>query len=129
VLVLKHAVTNYERAEPIRIWPHHFDTGTLIPLDGSNTGEITQSVGLGWAIPDNMVDEPHYYLSIWSRDPMELSLKMPLLKAGSWMMPEWNGAVLRLSEILHHQSPIGQYECAISFFNSGLQVIQEALNS
>jgi len=87
-LVLKQAIADYKLAEPIRIWPHHFDTGTLIPLDWDSTGEITQSVGLGWAIPDGMVDEPYYYLSVWTRDPMEFPAQMPLMNSGSWMMPQ-----------------------------------------
>ena len=127
-VVLKQIVSSHPLAEPVKIWPHHFDTGTLIPLNRDGTGELTQSAGLGWAIPDGMVDEPYFYLSIWSGDPLEFPEKMPLLEAGNWMMPGWNGAVLRLSEILLHHSPKEQYEYAISFFKAGLQVIQELIN-
>lgn len=27
--------------------------------------------------------------------PLEFPVRMPELKAGTWMMPNWNGAILR----------------------------------
>ncbi len=123
--ILSEVISGFEDSEAIRIWPHHFDTGTLIPLAYNSKGELTRSAGLGWAIPDGMIDEPYYYLSIWSKDPMEYPTKMPSLKNGCWMMPEWNGAVLRLSEILNYHSPDIQRDSVISFYKSGLQTIQE----
>ena len=85
--ILNEVVSDFEDSEAIRIWPHHFDTGTLIPLAYNSKGELTQSAGLGWAIPDGMIDEPYYYLSIWSKDPIEYPTRMPLIKKGKWM--EW----------------------------------------
>lgn len=124
-VLLIDVVADYRNAEPVRIWPHHFDTGTLIPLDQDLHGDFIRSAGLGWAIPDGMVDEPYYYLSIWSKDPLDLPTKMPPLKRGTWMMPGWNGAVLRLSEILLHDSAEDQYASVLSFFKSGIQIIND----
>lgn len=47
-IVLKQIISSHPLAEPVKIWPHHFDTGTLIPLNRDSTGELTQSAGLGW---------------------------------------------------------------------------------
>ena len=122
--VLNHIISGYKHADQVRIWPHHFDTGTFIPLNWDSSGKTSRSVGLGWAIPDGMVEEPYYYLSIWAEDPLELSANMPALEAGQWMMPGWNGAVLKLSEILSVPSSQKQFERVLSFFNSGLRIIQ-----
>ncbi len=127
--ILNEVVSDFEDSEAVRIWPHHFDTGTLIPLAYNSEGELIQSAGLGWAIPDGMIDEPYYYLSIWSKDPIKFPTKMPSLKNGRWMMPGWNGAVLRLSEILNYHSPDNQRDSVISFYKSGLQTIQELTKS
>ena len=123
--ILNEVISGFKDSETVRIWPHHFDTGTLIPLTYNSKGELIQSAGLGWAIPDGMVDEPYYYLSIWSKDPIEYPAKMPLLKNGKWMMPRWNGAVLKLSDILNYSTSNDQRDSVISFYKSGLQTIQE----
>ena len=80
-------------------------------------------MGLGWAIPDSMVDEPYYYLSFWTEDTDKNITDLPALDSGKWMMPGWNGAVLRHSEIMQNNSARGQYEITESFFKSGMEVI------
>ncbi len=128
-IVLNHAISSFPDAETVRIWPHHFDTGTIIPLNWDKSGELIRSVGLGWAIPDTMVNEPYFYLSIWSKDPLKIPTRLPSLEAGHWMMPGWNGAVLNLSEILSQSSAEEQLDCANSFFKSGLRIVRELINS
>ncbi|MCD4663676.1 MAG: hypothetical protein K8R68_00300 [Bacteroidales bacterium] len=81
-IVLNKIVHTNDKAEPVRVWPHHFDTGTLIPVAHNKKGELSKSIGLGWAIPDSMVDEPYYYLSFWSENPIEGLKKLETLKAG-----------------------------------------------
>ena len=48
-IVLNQIISSHPLSESVRIWPHHFDTGTLIPLNRDTTGELTQSVGLEWS--------------------------------------------------------------------------------
>jgi hypothetical protein len=57
-MVLQKISKAYDHAETVSIWPHHFDTGSLIPVLRNNKTEVTQSIGIGWAIPDGMIDEP-----------------------------------------------------------------------
>jgi hypothetical protein len=121
-IVLGAICSSFKDAAPVRIWPHHFDTGTMIPLSYNTKGRISKSLGLGWAIPDSMLDEPYYYLSYWSEDANENIKDLPLLDAGKWMMPEWNGAVLRHSEIMQNHSAQGQFELVNSFFRSGVNI-------
>ncbi|MCD6596046.1 MAG: hypothetical protein J7L04_00055, partial [Bacteroidales bacterium] len=68
-LIMNNLVTLYPNASSVRVWPHHYDTGSLLPIAYNEKGELSKSIGLGWAIPDGMVDEPYYYLSFWSEKP------------------------------------------------------------
>ena len=70
-----------------------------------------------------MVNEPYYYLSFWSEKPLEVFGNIEALKDGKWMMPEWNGAILKHSEILKARSATGQYELVKSFYNSGIGIL------
>ena len=122
-LVLQKLGEQHPNAEIIRIWPHHFDTGTILPLHSNSTGELTRSIGMGWAIPDSMVVEPYFYLSIWSANPLEFPERMPELKGGTWMMPDWKGAILPISDILRAPSPEEQEAYTMAFFESGLDIL------
>ncbi len=122
-LVLQKIGEHHPSADCIRIWPHHFDTGTILPIHSNSRGEVIRSIGMGWAIPDSMVEEPYFYLSIWSANPLEFPERMPELKGGTWMMPHWQGAILPMSEILRVPSPEEQEAYTMSFFESGLEVL------
>lgn len=126
-LIINEFATDFGDIEPVRIWPHHFDTGTFATLARNGKGKATKSIGLGWAIPDDMVAEPYYYLSFWSETPIETGENTDLLLAGKWMMPNWNGAVLKVSEILSKSTPEGQYNLVKSFFESGINALLEKM--
>ncbi len=121
--VLNEIAAAAEKAEPVRVWPHHFDTGSLIPVSHNGKGELSQSIGIGWAISDSMIDEPYYYLSFWSEKPVEKLKELPPLETGRWMMPGWSGAVLKHSEILEAGSANEQHEMVKSFFDSGIKIL------
>ena len=126
-IVLNEIATLFEQNEPIRIWPHHFDTGAFYVMSKNSIGEATQTIGIGLAIPDSMIDEPYYYLSFWSANPVKGLEKLPTLDAGNWMMPNWNGAVLKHSEILKAGSADKQHELVKSFYKSGIQILMDIL--
>lgn len=85
---LKEIAQNIDEDAEVRIWPHHFDTGTLISL-GNNS-----SIGLGLAIPDSMMDEYYYYVSGWKGSEMMPVSGLPELKNGRWEDGQWKGAIL-----------------------------------
>ncbi len=123
-IVLEELANQFKNVEPVRIWPHHFDTGTYVPLAYDN-GNVTKSYGLGWAIPDSMVNEPYFYLSFWSQNnPIDFS-KLPHPDAGEWIRKGWNGGVLKLSEILKEKSSLRQQEFVKAFFNSELEILNK----
>lgn len=123
-LVLKEVVELMGQKVDIRIWPHHFDTGAFIPIEYGKGGEVLKSIGIGFAIPDDMVDVPYFYLSFWSKDTIE-ELKNPEeLLVGKWMTPQWNGAVLTLNDILKVQSAQVQHQMVKDFYRSGLEALK-----
>jgi len=75
-----------------------------------------------------MINEPYYYLSFWSENPIKGIEKLDTLDAGRWMMPDWNSAVLKQSEILEVGSAIGQHKLVKSFFNSGIKILMDHFN-
>jgi len=124
-LVLNEVADLFEQDEAIRIWPHHFDTGAFYVISKNEKGEMTQTIGIGFAIPDSMIDEPYYYLSFWSAEAVEGLDKLPPLPAGKWLMPDWSGAVLKHSEIIQAASTDAQHEMVKSFYQSGIKMIIE----
>lgn len=127
-IVISKASGKFPNAEPVRIWPHHFDTGSLVPIEKNDAGAVSRSVGLGLAIPDNMVDEPYYYLSYWSESPVEDFGKLPDPDAGEWIRTGWNGGIVRNSDILKISGAEGQQEFVESFFNSGIEILRQQYN-
>ena len=127
-IILNEIAQLFEQEEPIRIWPHHFDTGAFFAIGKNEKGETTQTIGIGFAIPDSMIDEPYYYLSFWSENPIKGLEKFDTPDAGKWMMPDWNGAVLRQSEILESGSATEQHNMVKSFFNSRINILMDHFN-
>lgn len=126
-LIINELAARFSDVEQVRIWPHHFDTGTFATIARNAKGDATKTIGLGWAIPDSMVAEPYFYLSFWSENPVEIENKPVKLPAGKWMMPAWNGAVLGVSEIIKKQSAKQQYNMVKDFFEVGVSVLLEKL--
>ncbi|MEA1897310.1 MAG: hypothetical protein U9N53_06555 [Bacteroidota bacterium] len=126
-IILNEIIADNQQAEPVRIWPHHFDTGSSIPLTKNNQNKVSSSIGIGWAMPDSMINEPYYYLSFWSEKPDDGVKTLPALAAGQWMVPNWNGAVLKHSEILLKKSPSEQHKLVKSFFTSGMNLLIDKL--
>jgi len=122
-IVLNEIGKLFDQQEPIRIWPHHFDTGAFYTISKNEKGEANQTIGIGMAIPDSMVEEPYYYLSFWSEKPLKSIDKITTLDMGKWMMPDWNGAVLKLSEIQKFDSANGQHKYVKTFFSSGIDIL------
>lgn len=84
---------------PIRIWPHHFDTGAYAPV-----GDTGISIGIGMAIPDTLSDEHYFYISgykdgkaIFPSSPSDLSL-------GKWVDQGFTGAILPATNLVESEA-------------------------
>jgi hypothetical protein len=128
-IVLNKLAAKFNNAEPVRIWPHHFDTGSLVPMKMNKAGGgVSISIGMGWAIPDTMVDEPYYYLSYWTENPVEDFFKLPYLEAGEWIKTGWTGGIVRNSDIVKISTAEAQQEYVELFFDSGIEILREHFN-
>ena len=77
----------------VRIWPHHFDSGIYIEIDGKI------GLGFGLAMKDSMVNSPYFYLSGYPlKDQVEMA-NLPTLNLGKWYTGDWKGAVLPIGAI------------------------------
>jgi hypothetical protein len=74
------------RAGEVMMWPHHFDTATLIALGGDRT------VGVGYTPGDSGYPQPYFYVTPWPYP--EGSDLPPLAGGGHWHQEGWTGAVL-----------------------------------
>lgn len=126
-LLISELAARFSDVEPVRIWPHHFDTGTFATLVRNEKGGASKTIGLGWAIPDSMVNEPYFYLSFWSENPIDIENNPVKLPAGKWMLPDWNGAVLGVSDIIKKQSAKQQYNMVKDFFEVGIDRLLEKM--
>ncbi len=122
-LVLNEITKAFKIKEQVKVWPHHFDTGSFIPVSFNKKGKLSQSIGLGFAIPDSMVSEPYYYLSFWSEKPIKKLENPEALVVGQWMTPNWNGAVLKLSDIMKVKSAKVQQQIVKDFYDSGFKIL------
>ncbi len=126
-LVLSNIVSKIENAEAVKIWPHHFDTGSFVSFAHNKKGELSQTIGLGLAIPDSMIAEPYYYLSYWSAGELTGADNLPQPAKGKWMMPDWTGGVLPISDINSECSEREQEKAVSSFYDSGIEIITKLL--
>ncbi len=124
-IIVKEIAGGFTKSEPVGIWPHHFDTGSFFPLKSDNKGSVSKSISIGWAIPDNMVDEPYFYLSWWAEHESINMSELPSPDAGEWITSGWNGGILKHSDIVNTEISEKQYDKVMSFFTSGIEILTQ----
>ena len=83
--------TVWPGASPVRTWPHHFDLGATLPVEGDRV-----SVGIGFSPGDEHYDEPYYYVSPFPYPP---PAALPGLEgSGHWKTEPFVSAILTDSE-------------------------------
>ncbi|AXT19127.1 hypothetical protein D7030_14115 [Flavobacteriaceae bacterium AU392] len=104
---IEFTLKNYNLITDIRIWPHHFDTGSFF-VDSNGIG-----IGVGMAIPDNMINDFYLYVSGYKgHDNIELS-NTKEIKYGRYYNNEWKGIALPITGI-NKEIAINFYENAIN---------------
>ncbi|MEH6535337.1 MAG: hypothetical protein V7719_03015 [Psychroserpens sp.] len=94
---------------PIRVWPHHFDTGIYEKMPDSDV-----SIGLGLAIPDTNCDEHYMYISGYKKNETIDTSSFGKLENGEWRTNEFKGAILPATRLIESET--------VTFF-------QEAINT
>lgn len=119
--ILEAFASRYEHASPVAIWPHHFDTGSLIAFAFDAEGGLTKSIGIGMAIPDSICDEMYYYVSPWWKGvTLNFDTLAALPGAGEWRTGQYNGALLPLSSVTAKSSAQEQLELVIAFLEQAI---------
>ncbi len=81
-------------ANPLCLWPHHFDLATLLTVDAQGGA----SVGVGLSPGDASYDEPYFYVTPWPYP--DAPPDAPLAAGGRWHTSGWTGAVLTAGDLL-----------------------------
>lgn len=98
-LLLTQFSNDFKTAQPVLVWPHHFDEGSYMPIL-FKLDEVVGSINLGMAIPDNYYQVPYYYVTAWKKDGIEYNNPPLLSQPGLWHNFEWNGQVLTGEELV-----------------------------
>ncbi len=80
-------------SEP-RIWPHHFDLATLIPV-ATPSGAPPRTIGVGISPGDGSFAQPYIYVGPSPNLPLD---RLPALSIGHWHTTGWMGGVLTGTE-------------------------------
>lgn len=121
VLMLEELATHFDQASGLRTWPHHFDTGLVIPAAVNREEQTIKSVGIGLAIPDGNYKELYFYINHWVSAGGVSYAELPELPAeGQWHRNGWTGAVLPTSDVVAHSEGSAQYEAVRRFFRAGI---------
>ena len=127
LLLLRELATGFPGSSTVRIWPHHFDTGLLLPVRHSGDGTLLGYLSAGLAPRDSIAGEPYLYLTGWHSEEGELDFPTQgPLKAGQWATGDWKGAFLTLSHWLHADD---QYALGRQFFRESSQALREAFTA
>lgn len=91
--IMSGIAAEYEKKSEVRTWPHHFDTGLLVVLDSG------LQIGMGYAMPDTMVDDFYHYVSAWNGEFSVSVEHYKPLSNGEWRSDGWNGAVIKSKDL------------------------------
>lgn len=104
---LEETLKDQKQNASIRIWPHHFDSGSFFMIDE----EV--GIGLGMAMPDEMIHDFYFYVSGYrGHDAISLSDDLKI-KKGRYYNEGWKGIALAVSGIT--------VEEAITFYQEAIQ--------
>jgi hypothetical protein len=121
--LLRSVASGWPGSAPVRVWPHHFDVGSVLPLD-SAPGEEAPSIGVGLSPGEEGIAEPYFYVTPWPPPPSAESL--PELPAGGhWHRTGWTGALLTGSEILAERGGAAQAAAASAFLTGAVELLRE----
>ena len=117
--VLRAIVSSTPGAEPVRIWPHHFDIATRIATDPG------RSIGVGLAVPDAIEASGYWYVSPWSAEPLPDSAKeWPALAHGRFVargeaLPM---AILPLDALAAFDEPQARLRALAGFLSASIAI-------
>ena len=85
---IEETLKSEQLVSPIRVWPHHFDSGAY-----SNLKEGV-AIGFGLAIPDGVCNEHYFYMSGYKGHNAIPTNGFSSLSKGEWKNDGFTGAIL-----------------------------------
>jgi hypothetical protein len=127
-LLLVYFTQKVKPGEPVRVWPHHFDDGSYLPLKFDDKGAPTASISIGLAVADAYYPEPYFYVTAWTSKGINYDNLPDLRKPGKWHQHEWMGQVLVASDIVQFDRAKEQLEVSYDFLQQAIENAIEVLN-
>ena len=119
--ILAAIASDYEHSTPVAVWPHHYDTGSVINVDFDDVGEPVKTVGIGMAIPDSVCGEMYYYVNHWAKDKKISYEGLPQLSNDAkWKTEGFKGAILPMSSIVAQESAEAQCQMVEQFLKEAI---------
>jgi hypothetical protein len=120
--LLCEMVAPWPGAAPVRVWPHHFDVGSVLPL-GTGGSDEARSIGVGLSPGDDGIPEPYFYVTPWP--PPEAGESLPDLAApGRWHREGWTGAVLTGADVVAAGDAEAQAARSSAFLTGALTALR-----
>jgi hypothetical protein len=111
-------------AGPARVWPHHFDLGSLLVVQTTADGGLAKSIGIGLSPGDASYAEPYWYVSPWPYPPADA---LPVLTSGGfWHSEGFVAAILTGTELVSGP-PDAQRRRLQDFLDAALAASRAAL--
>lgn len=106
-----------------RVWPHHFDMGSLIDLDATEDADPRRQIGLGLSPGDASDPQPYWYVAPYPRP--EQGSPPEVEGGGRWTTEGFTGYKLAAADLLAGGE--GQEERARAFVASAVAACREML--
>jgi hypothetical protein len=102
-LALRELTAREPNAVPVRVWPHHFDVGSISFLD--EPGPSSRQIGFGLSPGDHYYEQPYFYVTAF---PLPSRPQFPPLPGGGFWreQPPFAGAVFLGSSIAEAADPL-----------------------
>lgn len=101
--VLEELTSDRPDAAPVRLWPHHFDVGTVLPLPEPSGPDPARTVGVGMAPMGGGHETWYWYVNTWP--PLEAPPSGAPPHGGVWHMDGWSGAALPAAAVRDEGRP------------------------
>jgi hypothetical protein len=118
--LLRSVAGGWAGASAVRVWPHHFDIGSVLRL-ASGGGEEAPSIGIGLSPGDEEIAEPYFYVTPW---PVPAATALPGLAVGHWHTTGWTGALLTGTEVVAAGDQGAQSVLALRFVSEAVACLR-----
>lgn len=113
---LEGARSDLDDPSPVRVWPHHFDSGTIGVIDKEADPEVAKSVTFGLSFGDGGSAAPYAYVLPWPAPDPEV---LGELEVGAWTTDGWVGGLLDTTTLSNDKAEVA---AVLASFYAGANV-------